>query len=144
MHRVAIFLTVFLIGGFASIKLFDVLGETESEPDPSVKSERETQEAWIRYHSFKQVLQDTVTELTADRIRLKAAHIRVRDAAAQWNPKLFDHLAQWEQGHSDDERLVRNLVGHIEVVEKDLPTYPTRTRALRAEMEAYLLELGVP
>src|SRR5262249_47524931 len=99
-------------------------------------SESEVQEYWTRYQVFKQTLDDTVRNLAAREISVRQAYLRVQAVASEYFPDYLLHLSTWEEGETEEERIIRNLVGHVH---EENPS--PNCVALDAEMNAYLREL---
>jgi predicted small metal-binding protein len=108
-----------------------------ADPDlPPGPTSGEVRERFVRYRVFKDALESALADLAERKIALKEAQVRVSDAARDYQPEHFFYLRCWEQGDSDDERVARNLVGHIRESHGDcvLPE-------LETEMEHLVIEL---
>jgi|SRR6516165_3968288 hypothetical protein len=128
MNKIATLLTAALIAGFVAVKMSD---------DPSLKrspwmDEQKLQERLRNYQCFKQTLNEALDSLEKGEISLKEAHARVFAAARRFQPEYLEHLSKIEPGTTDDERVARNLVGHLQMAE-DLQE---RSRALKIELRA--------
>jgi len=113
MNKLAIFVTLLGVSGLATARLLDFSADRWAGDEPTGRSERQVHEQWVRYQVFKQTLKDTVDELGNGQIGVKQAHLRVLAIAREYCPEYLRHLRRWEDGETDDERIVHNLVGHV-------------------------------
>ena len=84
------------------------------------------------YRCFKATLETALESLRKGEIRLKDAHASVYDAARRFNPPYLDRLVMSDLGRTVEERLARNLVGHLQKTARSAP---------RSDLETELQEL---
>ena len=134
---VTIFLWIGFLFAFATSVLLGHAADLAFRRGDWFDDDRRIQELYGNYRSFKKVFDPTVQELCRGTLRLEEAHGRVSAAARRHHPKYFAALCRIELGDSDDERVARNLVGHVR--ENARSGDRQRLYELEAELWTYLL-----
>jgi hypothetical protein len=135
MLRFTITAGVVLIGVIATLPAY----VPEEQPSPSsVVDESEfndkTREMVVCYTCFKEALTTTIDLLQEDKITLREARDRVYETAQRHWPEYLVNLERVEQGTTHQERVARNLLGHLRsLAECDLTALP-RVRAVEMEL----------
>jgi hypothetical protein len=132
MNKLALFLTAFLVASFVAVRTVDLPDE---EFRTWLKREREVRELTIRYETFKEIFEDTLTALENGVIDLKTARARVAEAARAYNPDHLVALGQYRYpGTTDEERVGHNLVGHLQERAELNPKLKQRVEKLEMEL----------
>jgi hypothetical protein len=135
---------IMLVAGFATVMLVDMETEARRESlSEAFARERKLQERCVNYFAFKHSFDSTLAQLREGAISLTEACERVDRLATEFNPNFFEHLTYIENGASNDERLARNLVGHVHSVVDMFPISDSRLTDLNTELDAFLLAHGV-
>jgi hypothetical protein len=134
MTRFAAISAIFLTGAFATLL---VNLHTPSEPligqyDESHCDER-TRQKVVSYYLFKSTLTAVLNSLAQGTTSLKEARNQVYESALQYNPEYLRRLAICERGTTPQERVARNLIGHVCGLELTDPTICVRIFALEIE-----------
>ena len=140
MTRFALFAAVMFVAALATVTLIE-----EPAPQKSCRVvtqfDQETQELSIRYEHFKATLNGALNDLARNKGRLHDAVYGVRDASYVYCPIYVDRLQTAERGATPEERVARNLIGHLRDMEDADPRLAGRTAALVSELEALLSHL---
>ncbi len=139
MNKLAILLTVVIVTGFTSVQMMD------SQPEVSVYSwadAQATQDRITTYKCFKHTLEATIEELRRGSIRLKEAQSRVLAAARHYYPEFLVHLCLTEPGATDEERVARNLIEHVDNWEDFPPPLGGGPADLMRQLQELLDELN--
>ena len=111
---------------------------TPSEPVISRFDESQfddkTQERIVCYHCFKGTLTTTLDLLANGKISLEDARNRIYESALHYNPDYLKQIAMSERGTTPQERVARNLIGHLKSQEERTPTLSARIFALQIEL----------
>jgi hypothetical protein len=80
-----------------------------------------TREMFVTYHCFKSTLTTTLELLAHGKIRLDDARNRVHESALRYHPAYLKRIESCERGATPQERVARNLIGHVSnLAERDL------------------------
>jgi hypothetical protein len=145
MNRHATFLAVVTLAtGFAALRTVDEqLSSHETVGLHSALSdEQKLTNVLTQYRAFKGTLEATVESLRHGHVHLKEALAIVREASTRHHPKYLSHLVHYDKGATTDERLARNLIGHVHTIEKFHPTQPSPLPGLDQELREFLAEIG--
>lgn len=135
MNKIALLLTSALIAGIAAVNL---AGTPAADALKLVDDDRIVQQKVANYRCFKDVLEASLDGLRTRRISLAEAHTRVRSAAQRYRPEFLEMMISSDAGDTDDERLARNLIGHVRSEMAAKPGGARRVSELEAELEVFL------
>jgi hypothetical protein len=134
MTRFSTISAIFLAGSFATLL---VILHTPSQPMKSEFDESQfnvtTQKMVVSYCSFKRTLTATLELLAQGKTSLEEARNRVYESALHYHPGYLEHIAKCERGTTPQERVARNLIGHVRSLEERNPTIYVRVSALEIE-----------
>jgi hypothetical protein len=143
MNRYAtILVLVTLATGYIALRTTDT--QSNSEPislQEALSNEQQVKDVLTQYRIFKSTLHATIDSLRCGEIRLKEAHAIVREASNRYYPKYLKMLSWSDKGESTDERLARNLAGHVHSLEHVYPTQPSPLAGLDEDLRELLAEM---
>jgi hypothetical protein len=140
MTKLAIYFTIILATTIGALRMLHV-STVEETPLMDAAEQRRMAELAINYGLFKNGFQSTLQALGRREITLAEAHARIRALSLQYYPAYLEHLKLCEEGASTEERVARNLIGHIDsLVEFDLSSKP-HLPTIEAELACFLFEL---
>jgi hypothetical protein len=145
MNRYATFLAVVTLGtGFAALRTADEqLSSQEAVGlQAALSNDQKVMNLLTQYRAFKGTLDATLESLRHGRVHLKEALADVREASTRCYPKYLNKLAVSDKGATTDERLARNLIGHVRAIEKHRQTKPSPLPGLDQELREFLAEIG--
>jgi hypothetical protein len=136
MTRFSTIAAVFLTGAFATL-LVSLLTPTHATTIrvDAAEFDDATRERVVSYHCFKGSLSTALELLASGEIGLEEARNRVYESALNYNPGYLQHLADCERGKTPQERVARNLIGHLR-------SRQAGSSAIRARIHALELELA--
>lgn len=137
MTRFSTITAIFLTGAFATLLVnLNAPSQTPLLPFNESALSDETREMLIAYQSFKGTLSATLESLERGEIDLREARDRVYEMALHCNLRYLHHIANSERGSTPQERVARNLIGHLSVLRGSRPALAVRLRALDLELAA--------
>jgi hypothetical protein len=141
---IAIFLTL-VAGTVRAFQFVNVQGENETLVDLSdaALQDKKVGELVVTYYTFKSALEANINDLTVGTITLRDARDNVAAAARRLHPGYFTHIGLSEEGTTDEERIARNLVGHVRSNEEVTPNPNSRLPLIEKELRALLAENAV-
>jgi hypothetical protein len=124
-----------LTGAFATL-LVSLLTPTHSATIrvDACEFDDATRERVVSYHCFKGTLSTALDLLASGDIGLEEARARVYESALCYNPGYLQHLADCERGTTPQERVARNLIGHLRSRLQENPALCLRIQALELEL----------
>ena len=135
MNRSMSLLAIVATAGIITLKTMDV---SALLPDPRDILPFFVQQNVHEYYAFKAQFEDTLRMLADDEISLRDAHRRVKSTATHCFPNYLSNLQMSDRGANTDERIARNLVGHIQSLAEFGHASPTRVAALESELAEFL------
>ncbi len=113
MYKLIAVLSVAAAAGLVTLKVTE-----DSRQQTMVSAEvtdfsDETMAMIIKYRCFKDTLESALQALAQGKISLPEATVRVQYAANGFCPIYLDRIRVAEKGATPQERIARNLVGHI-------------------------------
>ena len=113
MNKLTTFVAVMAAAGLATLKVME-----DAPPPPKISAEvtsfdDETTERVITYRCFKDTLESSLQALARGKISLAEATLRVQCAAGWFCPMYLDRIRIAEEGTTPNERVARNLLGHL-------------------------------
>jgi hypothetical protein len=143
MNRYATFLAaVTLATGFAALRTTDESSHETVDLQEALAAGEKVKDLLTQYRAFKGTFETTIESLRHGQIRLKEARVIVRETAERHYPKYLKMLTLSEKGAKVDERVARNLVGHVHTIESYHPTQPSPLAKLDQELRDLLTELA--
>ena len=135
MTRYSTIAAVFLTGAFATL-LVSLLTPTHSTivRADACEFDDATRERVATYHCFKGAFTTALDLLATGEIRLDEASARVYESAVCFNPTYLHHLNDCERGTTPQERVARNLIGHLRCWQTENPAIRARIHALELEL----------
>jgi hypothetical protein len=138
MTKMMICLSILMIAGFAMLKLIDIqVNGHESLANVAVRDKR-VREQELNYYAFKHSFESTILSLRRNEMTLADALERVNDLAKRYNCDYVRHLTLVETGITQDERVARNLVGHVAALEEADPSVESHLPQLQVELAEQL------
>ncbi len=135
MMRFSTIAAIFLTGAFATL-LVSLL-----TPSPSTNLRADatdfddaTRAKVVSYLCFKGSLTTALDLLARGDIRLEDARDQVYESALCYNPTYLLHIADCERGATPQERVARNLIGHLRCRQQESPAIRLRIHALEVEL----------
>ena len=138
MNKSVTMLSVLATAGIIALKTMDV---SALLPDPRDFWPETNQQNVQNYYAFKAQFSGILNELGAEKITLREANFRVESLARSLWPNYIANLSMSETGKTQQERMARNLVGHIKNFAEfgELPV--SRGIAVEAELDEMLADL---
>jgi hypothetical protein len=135
MTRFSTITALFLTSAFATL-LVSLQTPTQSVTirADATEFDNATREKVVSYHCFKGTLTTTLELLARGEIGLEEARDRVYESALHCNPTYLLHLVNCERGASPQERVARNLIGHLRCQGQIDPATRARIHALEREL----------
>ena len=133
---------IILVAGFAMLKLIDIQVDGRDSLPEIVAQDQQVQEPAVNYYTFKVAFDATLVSLRSGEMTLADAIEHVDGVATRYNSDYFRHLQHSETGASKDERIARNLVGHVACFEEVIPNPNSRLPLLEVELSRILQELA--
>jgi hypothetical protein len=135
MTRFSTIAAVFLTGAFVTL-LVSLLTPPHSAVIRADACEFDdaTRERVVSYHCFKGTFSTALELLANGEIALEEARARVYESALCYNPGYLQHLADCERGATPQERVARNLIGHLRSRQAENPAIRARVHALELEL----------
>jgi hypothetical protein len=146
MTRFATISAIFLTGAFATLLVnLQTPSQSMGRFDESQLNDK-TQERIVSYYCFKSTLTTTLELLALGKTSLEEARNRVYESALHYHPGYLKHIAECERGTTSQERVARNLIGHVRSLEEKDPTLDVRVFALEIEFADMQrrVDAGVP
>lgn len=135
MTRLAAIFAVFMTGALAAVVLAGRSQlESMSAQEPERQCNAEIGDLLVSYGCFKNTFKTTVDRLASGEIRLDEACERIRDSALHNHPDYLKNIQTSDPADSVQERIARNLIGHLHCFEEDGVVPSARVRALEAEL----------
>ncbi len=141
MNKLAMLLTAMLVAGAVVIKMNNDADVPAVNPLEGVQETQRVDHLRDDYQSFKEVFDASLVALEKGEITLTDARARVETAARLHNPNYLTYISYYESGKTDEERVARNLAGHLRGTEVFKPHLTERVRELDCELDVYISEL---
>lgn len=125
-------MTLHAMHRFAEPKQRDMIDVTEFDET--------TTEYMINYEQFKATLKSSLHDLAERKANLQEAAERVYRSAIMHSPIYLDRICVSEIGATHEERVARNLIGHLRDLEEVNPLIGERVTELDIELETWLCE----
>lgn len=136
MMRLTTLVAVMFAAGLATLKLTDRSEQGLGDQQTINVFDDKTHEMVLHYGFFKSSFESALRDLGHGRIHLREAVYQVREAGVVYCPIYLNRLAFAEAGATLDERIARNLLGHLRDQETANPRYAGRSTALQVELDA--------
>jgi len=142
MAKIMICMSILFIAGFATLKLIDIQVDADSGLPNVVAEDKKVRDQVLHYFAFKQSFEATHLALHRGEITLADACERVNRLAKHYHSAYLLHIGYAEKGTSHEERVARNLIGHVALLdEKSLSSEP-RVPQLQVELAEFLKNLA--
>ena len=138
MTRVSVFVIVMFTAGLVTLSWIDEPEKTDEASAAVTQFDEQTMEMVVHYESFKSTLDSALADLEGRRINLSEATIRVYGAAKLHSPVYLDRIRHSDGGKTSEERVARNLIGHLRSFEEMKPRLRDRIEELDSELTALL------
>ncbi len=135
MNRSMNLLAIVATAGIIALKTMDV---SALLPDPRDILPFYAQQDLREYYAFKAQFDDMLKALAHGEVSLREAHRRVKSTALCHWQNYLSNLRLSDHGANTDERIARNLVGHIQNIVELGQVSPTRVAALESELTEFL------
>jgi hypothetical protein len=143
MTRFSTITAIFLTGAFAAL-LVILHPPTPSVPVRADAGEFDdaTRKMVVSYQCFKGTLTTMLELLAVGEIRLEDACDRVYESALCYNPTYLLRIADCEHGATPQERVARNLIGHLRSQCQENPAIRARIHPLELELAELQRRVG--
>ncbi len=133
MTRFAALFAILLTGALVTI-----VASSQLQPAPTrnLPDERHEQigDMLVSYLCFRNTLTTAVELLASGQIELADACERVHSSATSHHPDYLKNIELSDPAPTTQERIARNLIGHLQSMEGDNPARSARVRALEREL----------
>ena len=144
MIRTTMFAAILLTAGLVTINQTNNQAQQQQCCEEVKVFDADTAEMAAHYGAFKTILCQNVDALSQRTTTMAEAVQQVRQAAGRHSPIYLERIARSESGDSVDERIARNLFGHVESFTEVNPDLVPRVAELHTELEAFLRNLETP
>jgi hypothetical protein len=113
MNRIAIFLTFILLAAGVTLPMLRDSRDREIDFVAIAVYHRRVQEMSVNYGAFKATFDETINALKSGEINLREAESCVRSAAETYHPSYLIDVQMSDPGETIQQRVARNLMGHV-------------------------------
>jgi len=135
MTRSILLITVMSAAGLVTIHLRDDLQEQQPITKEVTEFDDPTTELVENYRVFKSTLAATLKELSDRHVDLATATARIHSVAKKHSPIYLDRVCVSDPGATPEERIARNLIGHLVSLEEVEPELAPRIAELKVEFQ---------
>ncbi len=141
MTRTAILVIAMSAAGLMTLHVMHRFSEpTQRDTFDVTEFDEATTEYMMHYEQFKAALKSSLSDLTQRKANLAEATERVYFSARAHSPIYLERICVSEIGKTHEERIARNLIGHLRDLQEVNPHIGERVIELDIELETWLCE----